>query len=105
MNVHTHCIYNLGTTLMSRINVPICLSILRVFIPNFFVFHLNKDFAYVVKFITQYTYSCQYVYQGHKSTYFVLQQLFRKHSEIKEFLTVEFKHDCFHLLAPLRYNA
>ena len=49
-------------TLRSLINVPIRLLILRVFIPNFFVFHLNKDFAYVVKFINQYAYSGQYGY-------------------------------------------
>ena len=44
-------------TLTFLVDTPIRFLISRVFIPNFFVFHLNKGFAYVVKFITQYAYS------------------------------------------------
>ena len=45
------------TTLVFLIDVPARLLILRFFVPIFFVFHLNKGFAYVVKFINQHAYS------------------------------------------------
>lgn len=40
-------------TLVTLINVVPRLLILRVFVPIFFVFHLNKDFAYVCSKIHQ----------------------------------------------------
>ena len=60
-------------TLKFLIDVPVCLLIFGVFIPNFFGCHLNKDFAYVVKLITQYAYSGKYVYYGAKSILTVLE--------------------------------